>query len=100
MRKILDYLFLLDLNDDLTKKAIMEQITTFIFIYGAMNFIAWSTIVELIWPTHFFNRRHTSSSEFLRFRTYTETILKIVAYNSHFFILNLHYFHQKLILKN
>lgn len=40
IRKILDYLFLLDLNDDLTKKAIIEQITTFIFIYGAMNFIA------------------------------------------------------------
>ena len=78
----------------------VEQIATFIFIYGAMNFIAWSTIIELIWPTHFFNRRHTSSPEFLRFRTYTETILKLSAYSSHFLVLNTHYFYQKLILKN
>ena len=84
----------------MTKKAIVEQIATFIFIYGAMNFIAWSTIIELIWPTHFFNRRHTSSPEFLRFRTYTETILKLSAYSSHFLVLNTHYFNQKLILKN
>lgn len=65
-----------------------------------MNFLAWSTVVELIWPTHFFNRRHTSSPEYIRFRTYTETVLKLSSYSDFFYILNNYYFNQKLILKN
>lgn len=97
---ILDYLFLLDLNDDLTRKAIFEQIIIFVFIYCTMNFLAWSTVVELIWPTHFFNRRQSSSQEFIKFRTYTEVLLKLSAYNDFFYVLNNYYFNQKLILKN
>jgi hypothetical protein len=100
MWKILDYLFLLDLNYDLTRKALFEQLIVFIFLYSIMNFLAWSSVIELIWPTHFFNRRHTSSTSNIRFRSYTEVLLKLTSYNDFLFVLNNYYFSQKLILKN
>nr|YP_010411978.1 Ymf56 [Tetrahymena rostrata]QBI37902.1 Ymf56 [Tetrahymena rostrata]QBI37946.1 Ymf56 [Tetrahymena rostrata]QGS65281.1 Ymf56 [Tetrahymena rostrata]URP31138.1 Ymf56 [Tetrahymena rostrata] len=97
---MLDYFILLDLNDDFVRKTIFEQVLIFFFTYCVMNFFAWSTVIELIWPTHYFNRRHTSSTEFIKFRTYTEVLLKLSAYNDFFYILNNYYFNQKLILKN
>jgi hypothetical protein len=58
-----------------------------------------SSINELIWPTQFFNRRHTTSYTFIRFRTFTETILKLRSYTSFFYLFNLFLIKTKFIFK-
>lgn len=34
-------------------------------------------MIELIWPTQFFNRKHVIGFSIIKFRTYTESILKL-----------------------
>lgn len=95
---ILDYFFLLDLNDNY--KLIFEHVIIFIFIYNFIQFLAWSTIIELIWPTQLFNKMHTSSINNLKKRTLIENLLKLTSYNDITNILNIYLITNKLIFKN
>lgn len=45
--------------------------------YNFIKLIIFNSIVELIWPTQLFNRKHGSSHQLLRFRTFTETVSKL-----------------------
>ena len=53
-----------------------EEIIIIFLFYNFMKLLIFSSVFELIWPTHFFNRRNNFSSV-LKFRGFTETILKL-----------------------
>jgi len=53
-----------------------EEIIIIFLFYNFMKLLIFSSIFELIWPTHFFNRRNNFSS-ILKFRGFTETLLKL-----------------------
>jgi hypothetical protein len=52
-----------------------ELIIIFLF-YNFIKLLIFSSIFELIWPTQFFNRRNNFSL-ILKFRSFTETLLKL-----------------------
>lgn len=54
-----------------------EEIIIIFIFYNFIKLIIFGSIVELIWPTQFFNRRHNSNFQFIRFRTFTETLIKL-----------------------
>lgn len=56
---------------------ILEDIFVVIMIYSFIKLVVLSSIVELIWPTQFFNRKNTTTTNSFRLRTYTESILKL-----------------------
>lgn len=67
---------------DFYKNFVWEDILIIFFLYNFIKYLIVCTINELIWPTHFFNRKHVSSYQKYRFRTYSE-------YFSKFFIWHL-----------
>ena len=57
--------------------SILEDVFIVLMIYSFLKLILLSSVVELIWPTQFFNRRHLVSITTFRLRTYTEVFLKL-----------------------
>lgn len=55
----------------------LEDIFVVLMLYSFIKLLLLSSIVELIWPTQFFNRRNSSGVVSFRLRTFTETILKL-----------------------
>ena len=56
--------------------------------YNFLKLLLIGSILELIWPTQFFNRRHNINLQLFRFRTFVETFLKLKTSN---YILNISY---------
>ena len=56
---------------------ILEDIFVVIMLYTFIKIILLSSLVELIWPTQFFNRRNSSGVVSFRLRTFTEALLKL-----------------------
>lgn len=54
-----------------------EDMLVVFFLYNFLKYIILCTMNELIWPTHFFNRKHSNAVSIVRFRTYVEYILKL-----------------------
>ena len=55
----------------------LEEIVIIFMFYNFIKLIIFNSIVELIWPTQFFNRKHGSLHQLLRFRSFTETVSKL-----------------------
>jgi hypothetical protein len=55
----------------------VEEIIIIFVFYNFIKLIIFGSIVELIWPTQFFNRRHNSGFQLIRFRTFIETLIKL-----------------------
>ena len=70
---------------------IWEDLFVVFFLYNFIKYIIFCTINEIIWPTHFFNRKYIKSFNSIRFRTYSEYILKLSNYSKKFFFFNLMY---------
>ena len=68
-----------------------EDVLVVFFLYSFFKYLVTCSIVELIWPTQFFNRRNNIGYSYLRFRTFTEVVLKLRNYSSLFFVFNLSY---------
>lgn len=68
---------------------VWEDMIIVLFLYNFIKYVILCSINELIWPTHVFNRKHSNSSNFIRFRTYSEYILKLKGYNRFFYLFNL-----------
>jgi len=64
-------------NMDIYVYSSLEDVFVVIMVYSFFKLILLSSIVELIWPTQFFNRRHLISYCTTRFRTFTEFVLKL-----------------------
>ena len=65
-----------------------EDLLVVLFLYNFFKYIILCSINELICPTHMFNRKHTTSYVFIRFRTYTEYLQKLNNTSSSYKILN------------
>lgn len=64
----------------------LEEIIILFLFYNFIKIIIFGSILELIWPTQFFNRRH--SKKFFRFREFTEVISKLKINNNLYNIFN------------
>lgn len=53
-----------------------EEIIIVFLFYNFIKLLIFSSVFELIWPTHFFNRRNNFNSV-LKFRNFNETLLKL-----------------------
>ena len=64
--------------------SMLEDIFVVLMLYSFIKLVLLSSIIELIWPTQFFNRRNSMGVTSLRLRTYTEVLLKLRSSNSTF----------------
>ena len=62
---------------DMHLYSMLEDIFVVLMLYSFIKLILLSSIVELIWPTQFFNKRHSSGVVSFRLRTYVEALLKL-----------------------
>lgn len=62
------------------------------FIYSFFKLLLVCIVNELVWPTQFFNRRQNINFQFVRYRVYTEVVLKLLhnRFKSFFFIKSLY----------
>jgi hypothetical protein len=61
--------------------SMLEDIFVVLMLYSFIKLVLLSSLVELIWPTQFFNRRNSMGVTNYRLRTYTETLLKLRSSN-------------------
>lgn len=57
-----------------------EEIIIIFLFYNFIKLLIFSALLELIWPTQFFNRRH--SNYLIKYRTFSETIVKLKSKNN------------------
>lgn len=69
-----------------------EDIILVGLLYNFFKFLVMSAFIELIWPTQMFNRKHNIGYQAFKFRTYTETLLKLRSKNTFLTSLNLYFF--------
>lgn len=69
--------FLFSDKFDIHMYSILEDAFVVLMLYSFLKLVLLSSLVELIWPTQFFNRRNSMGVVSYRLRTYTEVILKL-----------------------
>jgi hypothetical protein len=65
-----------------------EEIIIIFIFYNFIKLIIFGAIVELIWPTQFFNRRHNSGFQLIKSRTFIETLVKLRAKTQNYKVFN------------
>jgi hypothetical protein len=55
-----------------------EDFIIVVLSFTFVNFIMSSVLSELIWPTHFFNRRHSTGFNVTRYRVFADVIGKVI----------------------
>jgi hypothetical protein len=58
------------------------------FIYMFFKLILLSSIVELMWPTHFFNKKHNINYNKVKYRSFLEVFLKAIPTSPYLVTLN------------
>lgn len=75
-----------------------EELVVVVLFYNFIKILIFGSILELIWPTQFFNRRNNNLNQ-LKFRTFVETILKLRINNNNYNVFNIYlikyYFFKK-----
>jgi hypothetical protein len=61
------------------------------FLYNFIKYVLMGSFLELIWPTHYFNKKHDYNLLTYKFRSLIQYFLKIKNFNSFVTILNLYY---------
>ncbi len=69
---------------DMHLYSILEDVFVVLMLYSFIKLVVLSSLVELIWPTQFFNRRNSMGVTSFRLRTYTEVLLKLRSTNFNF----------------
>ena len=64
----------------------LEEIIVIFLFYNFIKLLIFGSVFELIWPTQFFNRRHSNS--FLKIRTFTEVLSKLKINNNYYNVFN------------
>lgn len=72
----------------------LEDILVVFLLYSFFKYLIICSIVELIWPTQYFNRKNNIGTQIIRFRVYTEVLLKLRNFSTFFYIFNV------ILLKN
>lgn len=55
----------------------IDELITILLFYNFFKLLTFSSIVELIWPTQFFNRKNNINYKVFRYRSYVEFLLKL-----------------------
>ena len=71
-----------------------EDFLIVLFSYSLFKYIIFSLIIELIWPTNYFNKKHNFQCN-IKYRSFSEFLLKLRLY-SNFFNLKLIFITIKL----
>lgn len=77
-----------------------EDMLVVFLLYNFFKYLIVSIVVELIWPTQMFNRKHLIGYDVLKYRTYTEYILKLRNFTPYYSVFNSYYLRYFFILKN
>ena len=67
-----------------------EDFLVVTYLYIFFKYLILTTVVELIWPTQYFNRKHSIGYQTYRLRTYTETLSKLRGFTTFYSLYN-HY---------
>ena len=70
--------FLFTTSFDMYLYTVIEDVFVILMLYSFLKLILLGSLVELLWPTQFFNRRSLVGISNFRLRTYTESLLKII----------------------
>jgi hypothetical protein len=57
-------------------------------LYSFLKLLLLSSILELVWPSHFFNKRNNLNFNSIKFRNFTEVLLKLKDTNRFLLISN------------
>lgn len=57
--------------------SILEDVFVVFTLYSFLKLILLSSLLELIWPTQFFNRRNSMGTVVRKYRTYVEVFVKL-----------------------
>lgn len=71
-----------------------NDLIVLLLIYNFFKFIIFSSLIELLWPTQYFNKKHNIKNKFFRLRIYTEYLTKFFKIN------NFYCFYFLKVLKN
>ena len=58
------------------------------FIYMFFKLVLLSSMMELMWPTHYFNKKHNISLNKIKYRSFLEIFLKSMPNSPYFVTLN------------
>lgn len=54
-----------------------DELILIFLIYNFMKLIVFNSIIELIWPTHFFNKKNNINFSIIKYRGFIESFLKL-----------------------
>lgn len=74
------------------KLTFCEELIIILLFYNFIKIIIFGAFLELIWPTHYFNKKNNINNNLVRFRTYVETVVKLRLKNH-----NLHIFNKSIL---
>jgi len=63
-----------------------EDLLVILMVYNFLKLLIISVIHELVWPTHYFNKKHNIGYSSYKLRTYSEYLLKLKNNNTYFYI--------------
>jgi len=81
------------------KNFLWEDVIVVFLLYNFFKYLIMCAMIELIWPTQFFNRRHNIGYQLFKFRTYTEVLLKLRGYSSFYYVFNYFFIKYYFIFK-
>ena len=81
------------------KNFLWEDLIVVLLLYNFFKFLIMCAMTELIWPTQYFNRKHSIGYQTIKFRTYTETLLKLRNVSIFTNVFNLYLLVSNFILK-
>lgn len=55
----------------------IEELFLVFFLFSIVKLVILCIIIELIWPTHFFNKRHNINFYSIKLRDFQSTLLKL-----------------------
>jgi hypothetical protein len=75
------------------KNFLWEDVIVVFLLYNFFKYLIMCAMVELIWPTQFFNRRHNIGYNIHKFRTYSEVLVKLRNSNKRYSVFS-YYFNR------
>lgn len=67
----------------------LEELLIILFLFSIAKLIILCIIIELIWPTHFFNKRHNINFQTLKLRDFQSVLLKLRGKTKNFYMLKI-----------
>ena len=62
---------------DIHTSNILQDIFIIMMLYIFLKLTLLGSLIELVWPTHFFNKRNLTTTNSFRIRSFIEVIIKL-----------------------